>query len=158
MAVVDFIQSTSTKNTKNSIPGMHQRCFQNPGYWLLYSCIGCLSPCCTAGASYPHYRGCLRTGQEGCLQHILQVEGSALKIGCILWQYGSDSKQVCLFDLLKLSKKDLYILISFQYPKRVHLLVADGQVVRAGVLVAWNVLSWSGGQEFKAHSVCTLGA
>ena len=27
--------------------------------------------------------------------------------------------------------------------------VTDGQVVRAGVSVTWNVLSWSGGHEFK---------
>ena len=38
-----------------------------------------------------------------------------------------------------------------------HMEVTDGQVVRAGVLVTWNVLSWSGGHEFKPRSGHNLG-
>ena len=34
----------------------------------------------------------------------------------------------------------------------------DGQVVRAGVSVTWNVLSWSGGHEFEPRSGRTWGA
>ena len=33
--------------------------------------------------------------------------------------------------------------------------VTDGRVVRAGVSVTWNVLSWSGGHEFKPRSGST---
>ena len=36
--------------------------------------------------------------------------------------------------------------------------VANGQVVRAGVSVTWNVLSWSGGHEFESQSGRTWGA
>ena len=36
--------------------------------------------------------------------------------------------------------------------------VTDGQVVRAGVSVTWNVLSWSGGYEFEPRSGQTWGA
>ena len=38
------------------------------------------------------------------------------------------------------------------------LSVTDGQVVRAGVSVTWNVLSWSGGHEFEPQSGGTWGA
>ena len=30
--------------------------------------------------------------------------------------------------------------------------VTDGRVVRAGISVTWNVMSWSGGHEFKPQS------
>ena len=36
--------------------------------------------------------------------------------------------------------------------------VTDGQVVRAGVSVTWNVLSWSGGHEFEPWLGRTWGA
>ena len=36
--------------------------------------------------------------------------------------------------------------------------VTDGQVVRRGVSVSWNILSWSGGHELESRSVRTLGA
>ena len=38
------------------------------------------------------------------------------------------------------------------------LEVTDGRVVRAGVSVTWNVLSWSGGYEFESQLGWTLGA
>ena len=38
------------------------------------------------------------------------------------------------------------------------LEVTDGLVVRAGVSVTWNVLSWSGGHEFEPRSGRTWGA
>ena len=38
------------------------------------------------------------------------------------------------------------------------LILTDGQVVRAGVSVTWNVLSWSGGHEFEPRSDRTWGA
>ena len=36
--------------------------------------------------------------------------------------------------------------------------VTDGRVVRAGVSVIWNVLSWSGGHEFETRSGQSWGA
>ena len=46
--------------------------------------------------------------------------------------------------------------------RRVHFLVAlkvtDVRVVRAGISVTWNVLSWSGGHEFKPQSGRTWSA
>ena len=36
--------------------------------------------------------------------------------------------------------------------------VTDGLVVRAGVSVTWNVVSWSGGHEFEPQSGRTWGA
>ena len=39
----------------------------------------------------------------------------------------------------------------------VHYEATDGQVVRAGVLVTRNVLSWSGGHEFESQSGRTWG-
>ena len=38
------------------------------------------------------------------------------------------------------------------------LELTDGQVVRAGISVIWNVLSWSGGHEFEPRLGQTLGA
>ena len=35
--------------------------------------------------------------------------------------------------------------------------VIDGRVIRAGISVTWNVLSWSGGHELEPQSDGTLG-
>ena len=37
------------------------------------------------------------------------------------------------------------------------LAATDGQVVKAGVSVTWNVLSWSGGHEFEFRLGGTWG-
>ena len=41
---------------------------------------------------------------------------------------------------------------------RICMEVTDGQMVKAGASMTWNVLSWSGGHELKPQSGWTLGA
>ena len=40
------------------------------------------------------------------------------------------------------------------YHVKMYVEVTDDQVVRAGISVTWNVLSWSGGHEFEPRSGC----
>ena len=55
----------------------------------------------------------------------------------------------------------LIVQINTEWKKkefRKRLEVTDGQVVRAGISVTWNVLSWSGGHEFETCLGRTWGA
>ena len=55
-----------------------------------------------------------------------------------------ESNLGCLLLLSNSNLIQIYYIIVYE--------VTDGQVVRAGVSVTWNVLSWSGGHEFEPRS------